>query len=198
MIKILAGDQLTSLSFVAADEIVPSHKSIPLNDTDHADCNEYAQRSRREVGAMDDHDILIACCWVLPDGRRLFQAFPEILCGNGTHKTNNKSRPLRTFSVKDSDGKVTVVLRCFALNERSWIFRWLFQEALPVLLGRASLKKVEFVMTDGDSQEMQQVDFAIATFLANAVCMRREIDCKEVYEMYVTCAMCVMYLICSH
>ena len=135
-------DQLTSLSVVVADEIVPSHKSISLDDTDNADCNDYAQKSRHAVGARDDQDILIACCWVLPDARRLFQAFPEVLCVDGTHQTNNESRPLLTFSVKDSDGKVTVVLRCFAPNERSWFFRWLFQQALPVLLGRASLKKV--------------------------------------------------------
>jgi hypothetical protein len=40
-----------------------------------------------------------------------------------------------------------------------------------VLLGRASLKKVKLVITDGDSQEMQQVDIAIAiaTFLVNTV-----------------------------
>ena len=42
------GDQLTSLS-------------IPLDDTNHADCNKYAQKSRHTVGARDDQDILIAC-----------------------------------------------------------------------------------------------------------------------------------------
>ena len=81
------GDQLTSLSVVVADEIVPSHKSIPLDDTDHADCNEYAQKRRHAVGARDDKDFLIACCWVLPDARRLFQAFLEVLRVNGTHDT---------------------------------------------------------------------------------------------------------------
>ena len=55
------GNQLTSLSVVVADKIVPSHKSIPLDDTDHADYNEYAQKSSHAVGARDDQDILIAC-----------------------------------------------------------------------------------------------------------------------------------------
>ena len=65
------------------------------------------------------------------------------------------------------------MLRCYAPNKRSWFFRWLFHEALAALLGREkSLKKVKLVMIDGDSQEMQQVDFAIATFLVNAVCTR--------------------------
>ncbi len=54
-------------------------------------------------------------------------------------------------------------------NESSWFFRWLFQEALPVLLGAQSLHSVKLIMTDGDSQEMSQVDFAISTYFVNAV-----------------------------
>ena len=92
-----------------------------------------------------------------------------MVCVNGTHETNNESRPLVTLSVKDSNGKVTVVVRCIAPNERSWFFRWLFQEALPVLLGEQSLHFVKLITTDGDSQEMSQVDFAISTYFVNAV-----------------------------
>ena len=163
------GVNLTSLSMVSTMESAPAHKSVPLEVTETADFKEYAQRSRHAVGARDDQDILIACCWVLPDGRRLFQAFPEVVCIDGTHETNNESRPLLTLSVKDSDGNVMVVVRCFAPNERSWLFRWLFQEALPVLLGTQTLRLVKLVMTDGDSQEMAQVDYAIATYFVNAV-----------------------------
>ena len=165
-------DQLTSRSVVVADESAPSHKSIPpLEDTDTVDCKDYAQKSRHAVGARDDQDILTACCWALPDGRCLFQAFPDVLCVDGTHKTNNKSRPLLTLSVKDSDEKLTVVLRCYAPNnKRSWFLRWLFQEALPVLLDTQTLQLERLLMTaDRDSQEMQQVELAIVTFLANAV-----------------------------
>ena len=73
-----------------------------------------------------------------------------------------------TFSVKDSNGKVTVIVRCIAPNERSWFFRWLFQEALPILLGQETLHFVKLIITDGDSQEMAQVDFARSTFFVNA------------------------------
>jgi hypothetical protein len=67
---------------------------------------------------------------------------------------------------------VMVVVRCFAPNEQSWLFHWLFQEALSVLLGTQTLQLVKLVMTDGDSQEMTQVDYAIATYFVNAVCSR--------------------------
>ena len=89
---------------------------------------------------------------------------------DGTHEMNNKSRPLLTLSVKDSDGNVMVMVRCFAPNERSWLFHWLFQEVRPVLLGTQKVQLVELVMTDGDFQEMTQVDYTIATYFVNAVC----------------------------
>jgi MULE transposase domain len=160
------GDHLTSISTDAGE---PSRRLLPLEVTETSDFKDYAQQSRHAVGARDDQDILIACCWVLPDARRLFQAFPEVLCVDGTHETNNESRPLLSLSVKDSNGKVTVVVRCFAPNERSWFFRWLFQEALPVLLGRQTLKLVKLVMTDGDAQETAQVDYAISRVFVNAI-----------------------------
>ncbi len=100
---------------------------------------------------------------VFPDGRRLFQAFPEVVCIDGSHETNNESRPLLTLSVNDSDGNVTVVVRCFAPNERSLLIRWLFQKALPVLEGAQALQLVQLVMIDGYSQEMSQVDYAICS-----------------------------------
>ena len=166
-------DELTSLSVVPnadTDDASPFHeKSVPLEVAETSAFRKYALESRNAVGAREDQDILIGCCWVLPEGRRLFHAFPEVVCVDGTHETNNESRPLLTLSVKDSNGKVTVVVRCIAPNERSWFFRWLFQEALPVLLGAQSLHSVKLIMTDGDSQEMSQVDFAISSYFVNAV-----------------------------
>jgi hypothetical protein len=61
----------------------------------------------------------------------------------GTHETSNECRPSLTLSVKNSNGRVTVVVRSIAPNERSWDFHWLFQESLPVLLGAQSLHSVK-------------------------------------------------------
>ena len=153
------------------DETPPFHeKSVPLEVSETREFKKYVLESRRAVGAREDQDILIGYCWVLPEGRRLFHAFPEVLCVDSTHETNNESRPFVTLSVKDSNGKVTVVVRCIAPSERSWFFRRLFQEALPALLGEEFLHSVKLIITDGDSQEMSQVDFAISTYFVNAIC----------------------------
>jgi hypothetical protein len=79
---------------------------VPLEVAETSAFKKYALESRLTVGAREDQDILIACCWVLPEGRRLFHAFPEVVCVDGTHETNNESRPLLTLSVKDSNGKL--------------------------------------------------------------------------------------------
>jgi hypothetical protein len=122
-----SGEQ-TSLSLIPTDDTgdtSPFHeKPVSLEVAEASAFKKYAWESRLAVGAREDQDILIGCCYVLPEG-----------VVDGTHKTNNESRPLLTLSVKDSIGKVTVVVRCIAPNERSWFFRWLFQEALPTLLG---------------------------------------------------------------
>ena len=113
----------TSLSLIPTDDTgdtSPFHeKPEPLEVAETSAFKKYAWESRLAVGAREDQDILIGCCWVLPEGRRLFHAFPEVVCIDGTHKANNESRPLLTLSVKDSNGKVTVVVRCIAPNERS-------------------------------------------------------------------------------
>jgi hypothetical protein len=40
---------------------------------------KYAWESRLAVGAREYQDILIGWCWVLPEGRRLFHAFPKVV-----------------------------------------------------------------------------------------------------------------------
>jgi hypothetical protein len=104
--------------------------------------------------------------------RRLFLALPEVLGVDATHETNNEGRPMITITIKDSNGNVIAVIRCFAPNERSWTFRWLFQEALSALLREHALLNVRVIITHGDSQEMTQLDYAIDRFFTNAIRVR--------------------------
>ena len=166
-------EELTSLSVIVTDDTSTENNqlSVPLEVVETEAFKKYALESRTAVGARDEQDILIGCFWVLPEGRRLFHTFPEVICVDGSHETNNERKHLLTLLMKDSsnDRKVTVVVRCIAPNARSWFFRWLFQEAVPTLLGPQSLHAVKLFMTNGDSQEMSQVDYAISTFFVNAV-----------------------------
>ena len=60
----------------------------------------------------------MAVVWALPSMKRFAEAYPEVVFVDGTHKTNNESNPLVTFGIKDNEGKVKIILRCFVPNER--------------------------------------------------------------------------------
>ena len=127
------------------------------------DIMKYAHDSRVAVNATPNQDVLLAIVWVLPNGKQLFRAYSEVLFIDGTHKTNYENRPLITMGIKDSDGKMQVILRALVPNERAWMFRWLFQIATPSLLGAGSCDLVRLQITDGDAQETSQLDDALKT-----------------------------------
>jgi hypothetical protein len=122
------------------------------------DATQYAEGSRAAVGARDDQDVLLACLWVIPKALRTFRTNPHVLCIDGTFNTNNE-KILMTFSIRDGNGKMNVVARAFVPNERAWMFRWLFQVALPSLVGNDILQFVKICIMDGDSQETSQLDY---------------------------------------
>ena len=95
------------------------------------DMMKYARESRISVNADESQDVLLAIVWVLPQGKRLFCAYPEVMFIDGTHKTNKENRPLITMGIKDCCGKMQIILRAFVPNERAWLFCWLFQVATP-------------------------------------------------------------------
>jgi hypothetical protein len=138
------------------------------SDCDHQDLFNYAADTRKVVGASDDQDVLVALVWVTLEGQRFFLAFPEQLSVDGTHKTNDEGWELVTLSIQDMNGKQEVVIRCWAPNNRAWLFRWLFQTAIPSLIGREACGRVRLVITDGDSQECEQMDAAIDTVFTGA------------------------------
>jgi len=161
---------LPDFLWVEAVENPGNSLSIPMECKDCMDFSllQYARDSRAVTAATDDQDVLISVAWALPSAKRLFNAFPEVLFIDGTHKTNNEDRPLITMGVKDMDGKVQIVLRCWAPNERAWMFRWLFQSAVPTIFGREACQRIRLIITDGDSQEYTQLDDAIAAVFVKA------------------------------
>jgi hypothetical protein len=143
-----------------------------VGETGERGCNKdvfkYAADTRVVVGATDDQDVLVALVWTTPEGKRFFQAFPEQVSLDGTHKTTNEDWEMITLSVQDMIGKQEVAIRCWAPNNRAWLFRWLFQTAIPSLVGRSACERVRLVITDGDSQECSQMDAAIELMFKHA------------------------------
>ena len=135
----------------------------------NGDIMKYAVDTRESVGASNEQDVLVALVWLSPRQKQIFGAFPEQLSIDGTHKTQREGWELITLSVNDMSGKPEVVLKCWAPNNRAWLFKWLFTVALPALVGISTCQKVQLVLTDGDSQECSQLDCALVDVFTNAV-----------------------------
>jgi hypothetical protein len=164
----------TSAAHVIYTEVSAGSDNITIEETEEADqsasddLKKYAELSRASVNADDNQDVLLALVWVLPHSKKLFESYFEVLFIDGTHKTNNEDRPLLTIAAKDGYGNVHVILRAFIPNEQRWLFRWLFQTAVPSLLGRQVCDKVKLIVTDGDAQEIDQLNKALRTTFKSA------------------------------
>jgi hypothetical protein len=96
--------------------------------------------------------ILLAVAWVRADERRLFELFPEVLMLDVTFGTNNEGRPLAVSASMDAELKTFTPVRAFLPSECQWVFQWLWKTAIPILLGKDNLSRVQLVVSDGDSK----------------------------------------------
>jgi hypothetical protein len=148
-----SGDALIVDSMDSSGEVT----STRVEDHGKSGCDQdlfkYAADTQNVVGASDDQDVLVALVWTTLEGKRFFQAFPEQVSVDGTHKTNDEGWEL----VTDMNGNQEVAIRCWAPNNRAWLFWWLFQTAISSVIGREACGRVGLVITDGDSQECEQM-----------------------------------------
>jgi hypothetical protein len=116
--------------------------------------------------------MMIGIAYAMPYKVQQFQLFNACLHIDATADSNQEGRPLVTVSSKDSYGKTFIVLRAFLPNEQSWSYKWYFHTVLPALLGKDVLKRIKIIVTDGDSQEISQLNDAITIFFPYAYLIR--------------------------
>jgi hypothetical protein len=116
--------------------------------------------------------MMVGIAYAMPYEVRQFRLFNVCLHIDTTADSNKEGRPLVTVSSKDSYGKMFIVLRAFLPNEQSWSYKWFFLTVLPALLGKDVLKRRKIIVTDGDSQEISQLDDALASFFPEAYWIR--------------------------
>lgn len=103
--------------------------------------------------------MFIGAAWCTNKGRRLFRLLPDVIKIDSTCGAGKESRPLLTVSIRTANGKYVVVSYMVLPNEKKITFRWVFSVALPCLFGD-DLKQVRAVVTDGDSNEIDEVELA--------------------------------------
>ncbi len=127
---------------------------------------------RQLLPIADSQEMMVGIAYAMPFEVRQFQLFNVCLHIDATADSNKEGRPLVTVSSKDSYGKMFIVLRAFLPNEQSWSYKWFFQTVLPALVGKESLRKIKNIVTDGNSQEIGQLDDTIASFFPEAYRIR--------------------------
>ena len=84
---------------------------------------------------------------------RLARMHPESWQADTTHGTNNEKKELFTIASLDGNNKAFNVCRAYIPNAQTWIFSLLFNECLPILLGRTIMARNRLVLTDGATNE---------------------------------------------
>ena len=74
-----------------------------------------------------------------------------------TFRTNKECRPLFNIVVKDANNKLCTVFRCILPSEKQSMFDTILSSVLPNLLGKETCKQVQYIVTDGDSTEINAV-----------------------------------------
>jgi hypothetical protein len=125
----------------------PSTKHVPctVNVTDE-DLVKSAMK-------LDDSDaMLLFVDWGSDEDLRYITMFPEVLSIDTTYGMNREKRPLLVFAGTDNNRKKITALRAFLPSECEWVFRYVFEIAIPSLIGEATVERIYQINTDGERQ----------------------------------------------
>ena len=93
-------------------------------------------------------------------------------CDNTSKVCNEDERYLFTMTSIDSMGKTFALLRAFLPHEKAWVFKWLFQTVLPNLFPKDHFQGTKLFITDGDSQECNQLDYVTKEYFPQSAWIR--------------------------
>jgi hypothetical protein len=139
--------------------------SLPSNERVLMDAFVANHQQSREI--PESQDMFLAIVWMTASERSIFRKFPFVIKLDITSKTNSRRFPLLTVTGKNSDNAIFTVMRCWVPNEQSWIVGWLRLYALPSLLGK-DMSRITLIVSDGDSQEIAQINNLIDVLLKKA------------------------------
>jgi hypothetical protein len=125
----------------------------------------------RVLKIADSKEMMVAIAYGMPFELFKFGVFNASLHIDTTSDTNKEGLLFVTVTSKDSYGKMLFVIHIFLPSEHSWAYKWLFQTVLPVLIGQDVLNKVSLVVTDGDSQEITQLEDLVNRYFPGVYCI---------------------------
>jgi hypothetical protein len=147
------------------------HEDIVISADEEQDMLHVVSDHQRLLPISDSQEMMIGIAYAMSYEVQQFQLFNVCLQIDATADSNKEGPPLVTVSLKD--GQMFIVLHAFLPNEQSWSYKWFFQTVLPAtLIGKNVLKRIKIIVTSGGSQEISQLDDAIALFFPEAYRIR--------------------------
>ena len=137
---------------------------VPLDELCPDAVEKYKeQRQDERLNSTQLH--LVGAAWCTMKQKRLLLLDPSVIKVDATSDTNNESRDLLTFTSRAPTGQYFICLQVFMPDARPSTFRWVFQVVLPELLGQDVMHRIQMIMTDGDSHEIDELRKAIKLFM---------------------------------
>ena len=86
--------------------------------------------------------------------------YPGVMRFDVTNGTNKEKRPMALATVKNSDNRNVPIFNVLLPSMSSWVFRWIFHDAIPKLLSKESLSNLRLILVDEDHHCNSQIDSA--------------------------------------
>ena len=128
------------------------------DDTDSPELFAKNCKSRSSLVHSKSGKIVLAVGWTNVEARRKFDMFPEFMGGDDTEGTNSEERPLYTLCGKDNMNTSYGHTWVFMPSKSTWVYSWIFRNALPVLHPGTALSRVQLFIMDACPQETRAAE----------------------------------------
>jgi hypothetical protein len=126
---------------------IPSTKHVPCT------ANVADEDLVKSAMKLDDSDaMLLFVDWGSDADLRYITMFPEVLSIDTTYGMNREKRPLLVFAGTKNNRKNFTAMRAFLPSECEWVFRYVFEIAIPSLISEATVERINQINTDGYGQ----------------------------------------------
>ena len=131
-----------------------------LDGVDTDSPSQYAKdmKIRSALTNSANGQLLLAIAWSNEEARRKFDMFPEFMGGDDTEDTNSEKRPLYTLCGKDNMNQVFGHTWAFMPSKSTWVYSWIFSNALPLLHPGTALNRVEQFIMDACPHETRAAE----------------------------------------
>ena len=143
--------------------IVENNRGRPKKNIDPSIIPISANELRKQLKISKSQKMLLAFAWSTIEEQRMANMFPEFIAFDVTSQTNKEKRDLFLAAGLDGNNKTFVPFHCFMPSGSQWVYKWIYDYAIPLLLGKSFTNRNKLALTDGDFCEYVPLEESIST-----------------------------------